>query len=190
MERPRVLVVDPDADSRELIRKVLARRCDLLFQPGPLYTLEALELFEPDLALVELELPALSGFELLGLIQAAGHFGRVRLLVFSGLHDGESQKLAYRLGADAFLAKPCRPSQLFKAAVVFARRAVGDCAMCGADAKRLSPEEAAAQLAETERRGVTHPITAAALHAREHQHEGDAARRSILASIARRRPAV
>lgn len=190
MERPRVLVLDPDAASRELIRKVLARRCDLLFQADPLRCLELLEIFEPELTILELELPYLSGFELLGLIREANPNAASRLMIFSALHDVESQKQAYRLGAHTFLVKPCRPSQLFKAAALFVRLASGQCPLC--QAKSLGLDEVDARLAELEQQPGLHPLIAAALTAQEqrrHLDELDHHHLSVMGLVARRRPA-
>lgn len=189
MLRPRVLVVDPDAASRELIRKVLRRHCDLLLQSGPLRILESLELFEPDLTILELMQIELGGFELLDLIRGLSGTVQPRLMVFSSLHDPETQKTAYRLGAVQFLAKPCRPSQLFKSAVMIARRAAGICAICGeAPGKKLSLEEARLRLAELEQGAALHPIMAAALNEQQAHRSLEHAGQSILASVSRRRP--
>ena len=67
--RPRVLVLEPNPADRELVQDALGRHCDLIFQPNPLYIFDYIEIFEPDLLITELDLPLLSGFELISLMR-------------------------------------------------------------------------------------------------------------------------
>jgi PleD family two-component response regulator len=182
--RPRVLVVDEDPASCELIVKVLGRHCDLHFLADPLRVFDALEILEPDLTILELALGTLNGLELLGLIRDAGPAASVRTMVFSAVHDLESQKMVYRLGARHFLAKPCRPSQLFKAAVQIARHAIGECA-----AKRLDFAAALALLAEREQSGQLHPLARVVGAVHDQRRHQELASSSIMGTIAARRPA-
>jgi CheY-like chemotaxis protein len=185
MDRPRVLVVDPDAESQVLIRRVLGRHCDLVFQNDPLHLFDALEVFEPDLIILELELPRLSGFELINLIQGEPAFKSIPIMVFSVRHELEDQKLAYRLGASHFQAKPARPSQLFKGAAMFVRlmsrpRLPKQCPM----------EEVPRRLVERQAQHRIHPLLDQVMNVQKHQYEvGRPGERSILASIAGRRSA-
>lgn len=190
MDRPRVLVIDPHPETESLIRKVLEKLCDLLFRTDPLTVFDTLELFEPDLIIFDLELPYLSGFELLSLIKSEPAFAFIPVMVFSATHDVESQKLAYRLGALHFQTKPCRPSQLFKGACMFARIACDQRICDHRPAKRLPPEQVRQALEERAGRTPTHPLLAAALAAHERRQNGEPrAERSILASVVSRHPA-
>lgn len=126
MERPRVLHIDHDRDCQALVQKVLAKHCDLIFLEDPFQSFDAAEIFEPDLVIAELDLPCLDGFEVISLFQEDSHLKNIPVMIFSSRRDVESQKLAYRLGAMHFQAKPCRPSQLFKGAAMFARLASGE----------------------------------------------------------------
>jgi CheY-like chemotaxis protein len=186
MDRPRVLVVDPDLDIRPLMHKVLDRHCDLLFLDHPLHAFDALEVFEPDLVVLELDLPCLSGFELIRLIDTHPPFAGIPLMVFSAAHDCESQKEAYRLGALHFQAKPCPPSRFFKGAAQFARHASPE-----RPAKRLSAVEAQRQLTERCRTHTLHPLLEQAVARHRRQERTRAARggRSLLATVSAGYPA-
>lgn len=184
MERPRVLVIDPSIEAQSLIQKVLGKHCDLIFQLDPLLTFDALELFEPDLVILELILPCLSGYALMHFMQSESALQSIPIMVFSSVHDVESQKLAYRLGATHFLAKPCRSSQLFKGAVLIARQALGHC-----QPKRLEMEEVKQELAKRAVSPHHHPFLEAAAAHERHGNNKHLIQRSILASVANKRPA-
>jgi PleD family two-component response regulator len=184
MNRPRVLVIDPTVEAQALIQKVLGKHCDLIFQSDPLLTFDALELFEPDLVILELILPCLSGFDLMHFMRSESALQSIPIMVFSSAHDVENQKLAYRLGATHFLAKPCRPSQLFKGAVLIARRALGHC-----QAKRLELEEVRQALARRATRQHHHPFLEAAAAHERHRNGKLHFQRSIIASVVNKRPA-
>jgi CheY-like chemotaxis protein len=162
----------------------MAKQCDLLFQEDPIRIFDALEIFEPDLIILDLNLPRLSGFDLIKLLQEDPAFEKIPIMVFSQHHDVESQKLAYRLGAQHFLAKPCRPSQLFKGAVLFARMAI----KVGREpVKRYVMKQVKRRLAEQIDHCEAHSTLrhAAAVHERRSQFDPDrVAGRSIMASVA------
>lgn len=123
-QHPRILVFEPNPESRDMIEKVLGRHCDLYFGSHPLQIFDLLEVFEPDLLVLELELDGLDGFELISLVQAQPVWRGIPIMVFSTRSDAATQKQAYRMGAMHFQSKiGCQPSQLFKAATMFWRLA-------------------------------------------------------------------
>lgn len=186
MDRPRVLIVDPHLEAQAFIQKTLARYCDLILYADPLDVLDAIEVFEPDLLITELELPALSGFELINLLQREEAFRALPIMVFSSQGAVENQKQAYRLGAMHFQVKPCSLSQLFKAAAMFVRLTDLE----KRQPKQHSMERVRALLAERAAHGQRHSLMRAALNHQNHQNHSELNEaRSIMASIAARRPA-
>ena len=59
----------------------------------------------PDLVLLDLKLPRLSGFEVLEWIRNAGGL-RVPVVIFSNSSEARDVQMAYDLGANSFLRKP------------------------------------------------------------------------------------
>ncbi len=59
----------------------------------------------PDLVLLDLKLPRLSGFEVLEWIRNAGGL-RVPVVTFSNSSEARDVQMAYDLGANSFLRKP------------------------------------------------------------------------------------
>lgn len=182
-DRPRVLVLDAQAPDRELVEAALGRHCDLVALENPLHIFEHLELFEPDLLIMDLALPMVSGLELISLIRQQPTSREQRILVFSQQNETEVQKHAYRLGVQHFQAKPCRPSQLFKGAAAFFRLAGGRL-----PEKRHELDVVRMLLAEVVEREELHPLLqdAVALHAQARRTLDPAARR-LVAQVARAR---
>ena len=60
----------------------------------------------PSVLLLDLRLPAVSGFEILTHLQGRAAFSKMLKVVVSDLSDMESIRKAYGLGAQSFLRKP------------------------------------------------------------------------------------
>lgn len=108
------LVIDDDPDIRELLRLLLE---DLGF--GVELCVTANEGFEraivlsPDLVIVDLHLPGLSGNVASFKLRAHGFRGRI--LALSGSTDPESRRNALAAGADQFLTKPVQIEEFVRA---------------------------------------------------------------------------
>jgi len=178
-------MVDPSEASQVLVRKVLGKYCDLIFLDDALRFMHVLEVFQPDLIIMELELPSLSGFELIHMVQQEKALRHIPIMVFSGHTDLECQKQAYRLGAMNFLSKPCRPSRVFKAAALFMRLASGE-----EPQRRYSMQEVERVLAERQGDPMAHPLLNQALTAHQTMTRGGTRRYEhvVLATVASSRP--
>lgn len=108
----RVLVVDDEEGMREGMRRVLAKRgfsVDLAFDGAG-----AIRLFEEnlyDIALVDLKMPGISGFEVTEHINETGN-GRTVVVIVSALATVEAAVDVTRHGAFDFLVKPFTPADL------------------------------------------------------------------------------
>jgi DNA-binding response OmpR family regulator len=109
--QPMVLVVDDDA----LIRKAIRLTCE---SEGYAVTevergadvLTAFESVRPDVVLLDLMLPDISGFDICREIRRAGH--RVPVLILSAKSDEIDVVLGLEIGADDYIQKPFRPREL------------------------------------------------------------------------------
>jgi CheY-like chemotaxis protein len=68
----------------------------------------------PTLMLLDLNMPQTSGFEVLKWIRAKPQFERLTIVVMTGSKDTEDIQRAYSLGADSYLVKPTKFSDLVK----------------------------------------------------------------------------
>ncbi|MDB6164751.1 MAG: response regulator receiver protein [Xanthomonadaceae bacterium] len=71
--------------------------------------------FHPDLVLLDLHMPGMSGTDLIGLIRLDPDFAHIPVVFLTGDPDLERQFEALEQGADDFLNKPIRPRHLIAA---------------------------------------------------------------------------
>jgi CheY-like chemotaxis protein len=109
----RVLVVDDDEDLRMLVRLVMQRGGHVVLEaPDGEQGLLILEREQPDLVLLDLNMPGIGGFEVLQRLRAQEQFRRLPVVVLTTRGNEESIHISFRLGATDFLAKPFSPPQL------------------------------------------------------------------------------
>jgi excisionase family DNA binding protein len=112
---PLVLVVDDDDRLREFIRVNLEMDGYSVREASNAEEgLAALEAQPPDLILLDVMMPGMSGWEMLGRVQERHGVGTIPVIMFSGQVDA-SEEQASESGAQAFLGKPVDPQQLIEA---------------------------------------------------------------------------
>jgi CheY-like chemotaxis protein len=106
---PLVLVVDDVADTRRLMRRVLERADMRVVEAGTgEEAMEAITRDRPDLVVLDLRLPGVSGFDVARWVRASqdGAIARTVLLACSASVQPEVEREALDAGADAFEGKP------------------------------------------------------------------------------------
>lgn len=120
----RVMIVEDDRSQAMFAESVLRKAgMETLAVMDPLETLEKLERFKPDLVLMDLYMPNISGLELTSIIRERDQFINTPIVFLSGEQDSEKHFEALSAGGDDFLAKPIRPKFLISAVNNRARRA-------------------------------------------------------------------
>ncbi len=116
-ERPayRVLIVE-DAVSLAHLYAVTLEQAGMMacVVSKPLQMLEVMENFRPDLILMDLYMPEVSGVELARVIQQHHAYMGVPLIFLSAERDPAKQLAALGQGGDNFLTKPVAPDELVK----------------------------------------------------------------------------
>ena len=110
--RPRVLVVDDEAPLRELIVVTLGDSFECEEAADGETALAAIRERPPDLVLLDVMLPGLSGIDVLRELRADPALGDVRVVVVSAWQGPEDIAAALESGADGFLEKPFRVDDL------------------------------------------------------------------------------
>jgi DNA-binding response OmpR family regulator len=110
-QQVKVLVVDDD----ELIRKAVRLTCETegyLVQEADrgADVLPKIESFRPDIVLLDLMLPDLSGFDVCRDVRRAGH--RMPVVILSAKNEEIDVVLGLEIGADDYINKPFRPREL------------------------------------------------------------------------------
>jgi DNA-binding NarL/FixJ family response regulator len=111
--RVRVYLVDDQAVIRASLRSLLSARDDLELvgdSGDPRAALEAIRTLRPDVVLLDITMPELSGLDLLGQIRE--HLPKTRIVMLTH-HEGESfVERALKGGAEGYLSKASEPAEL------------------------------------------------------------------------------
>ncbi|WP_295458747.1 EAL domain-containing protein [uncultured Thiodictyon sp.] len=109
----RVLVVDDQPVSALFAARILECAGMATEQvTDPLLVLSVMDRFAPDLVLMDLHMPGVSGIELTAVIREQERFADLPIIFLSVELDPERQLEALRVGGDDFLAKPVQPGRL------------------------------------------------------------------------------
>lgn len=111
---PLVLIVDDARFFREMIRDLLAELpIQLDTAADGCEALQKIESLHPALLLLDLNIPGMSGQELIAAVRRHPEHHGLRILAMSGVQRGEEAALAVRsLGADDFINKSFKPRDL------------------------------------------------------------------------------
>jgi len=113
-----VLVVDNEADARELIQRIL-QDCSahVLTAPNAAEALQLLEQERPHVLLSDIGMPDVDGFELLRRVRVleAKRGGRIPAIALTAFARSEDRTRALRAGFLVHIAKPVEPSELVAA---------------------------------------------------------------------------
>src|SRR5437773_175915 len=100
----RVLVVDDEADIRELVRELLGRAgYDVVEAPNGSEALRAFYSQQPDLVILDVQMPVLDGWETLTRIREVSD---VPVLMLTARAEELDKVRGLRVGADDYITKP------------------------------------------------------------------------------------
>ena len=104
----KILLVEDDRETAGLVAEDLSDRgYQVTLAHDGRSGLEALSREKPDLALVDINMPVMSGLEMLERAKAlAPRFDRTPFVFLTALCDRETELAAWRLGADDYVTKP------------------------------------------------------------------------------------
>jgi signal transduction histidine kinase len=109
----RILIVEDNDDARHMMHEVLAFGGHDVREARDGATGLALAAeSRPDVALIDIGLPDLDGYEVARRLRAAPGGRRMGLIAITGYGQAEDQKRAYDAGFDAHLTKPVAPERL------------------------------------------------------------------------------
>ena len=111
----RILIADDNAANRELLEAYLATvDCVIETAVDGQDTLDKVATFEPDLILLDVMMPKLSGFEVCKKIKEDPTTSRVMILMVTALNELGDIERAVTAGTDDFLSKPVNKVELLK----------------------------------------------------------------------------
>ena len=109
-----VVMIDDDPITLEVIQEFLgeAGYSNVVALSQPARALEQMRKAQPDVVLLDLMMPGVSGFDILKAMRAEEELRFVPVIMLTAASDAETKLQALELGATDFLAKPVDPSEL------------------------------------------------------------------------------
>jgi two-component system alkaline phosphatase synthesis response regulator PhoP len=109
----RILIADDNQQNRELLEAYLADEGhDILMAVDGLQTLEVARTQRPDLILLDIMMPKLSGYEVCQRLRQTAETREIPVLMVTALKDSGDIERAVASGADDFLTKPVHRLEL------------------------------------------------------------------------------
>ncbi|WP_152049519.1 response regulator [Tautonia marina] len=113
---PTALIVEDEPDANTLLSMLVQMRG---YRPqsalGGIEALDLLHRHRPDVVLLDLMLPDLSGYEVCRAIKSARETTLIPVVVVSAARVEENEARCYAAGANDFVPKPYTPDQIFRA---------------------------------------------------------------------------
>lgn len=120
-DRQPVLIVDDEPMNLEILEDILSSSVVLRRASNGPEALEAAEIFRPDLILLDITMPGMSGYEVCKAIRRNPNLGGTRIILLSAKWMVEERLKGYESGADDYLIKPFDPDELLAKASVHLR---------------------------------------------------------------------
>ena len=105
--KPLVLVADDDGTHRSVLQKILEESgFRVILAPNGKEAIDQVAQFNPDVILLDVEMPEMDGFAVCKTIRAQKTDHEIPIFIITSRDDPESVERAYELGATDFLTKP------------------------------------------------------------------------------------
>lgn len=109
----RILIADDNEQNRELLDAYLADEdFEILMAADGQETLEVVEANEPDLILLDIMMPRMSGYEVCEKLKADAEKRKIPVLMVTALNEMGDIEKAVNSGCDDFLTKPVNQLEL------------------------------------------------------------------------------
>lgn len=120
----RILIID-DSESLAEYYALILNEVGMITRviSNPLLLFEGLEVFQPDLLLMDIYMPYCTGLELASVMRKEHRYMRIPIVFLSTEEDRRKQLSAISLGGDDFLTKPVAPQHLISTVRSRAKRA-------------------------------------------------------------------
>ena len=112
-DRPTIIITDDRRASRHMIRNILEPEgYKLLEAENGKEALELCQSFQPDLLLLDIVMPVMSGLEACRLLNRKSNENFIPVLMFTAFDDGSEAEKSFQAGASDFINKPINPDEL------------------------------------------------------------------------------
>ena len=110
---PSILVIDDEIDNFDVIDTLLCQEnYQLHYASGGQEALDLLSTFKPDVILLDVMMPNMSGLEFCRLLKQDSHWRNLPIIMVTSLNSKQDLARCLDAGADDFIAKPVNSSEL------------------------------------------------------------------------------
>jgi two-component system alkaline phosphatase synthesis response regulator PhoP len=114
-DKPRILIADDNQANVELLEAYLAEiDCEIAIAADGQETIEQVAAFQPDVLLLDVMMPKLSGFEVCRQLKEDPQTSKIMILMVTALNEFGDIERAVDVGTDDFLSKPVQKFELLK----------------------------------------------------------------------------
>lgn len=108
-----ILIADDDPDVLELVRLSLRRtECELVLAHDGAEALAAARRSRPALAILDVSMPEMDGFEVVEAIRADPALSQTKIFMLTARARQVEKERGMRLGAERYISKPFKPREL------------------------------------------------------------------------------
>jgi diguanylate cyclase (GGDEF)-like protein len=113
LQKPRILTIDDDQVLTQFIDTILSEGGMSVKQlNNPIAIMPSLDQFKPDLILLDVIMPGLSGYDVCRMLRANEQWSSIPVVFLTSRNDQEGRASAFRAGGNDFLSKPVLAEEL------------------------------------------------------------------------------
>ena len=105
-QRPKVLIVDDDAEMRDYINQLLKNSYTVFEAESAENALEILKKTEPDIIISDIVMPGMSGVEFCSKVKDSMEYSHIPVILLTGTSSPEVKLKGIECGADDYITKP------------------------------------------------------------------------------------
>ena len=106
----KILIVDDEVMNIELLTLYLEPQYEVIFATNGESALKMTDVHMPDLILLDIMMPDISGFDVLEKLKSEPHTLDIPVIFITGLNEAKDEEKGLALGAVDYITKPFRPS--------------------------------------------------------------------------------
>lgn len=120
--RHTVLIVDDEADNRELIEHILSSKFNVIMAADGEEGVRIARASQPDLILLDITMPKMDGIAVCETLRNNEATRHIPIIMLTAATDLDAKVKSFMTGADDFLSKPFKPQELMARVVSKVRR--------------------------------------------------------------------
>ena len=112
MEKPRILLIEDNADTRKFIETTLSKEFEVLSAENGVLGIDFARNRNPDLILLDIMLPVLNGYDACSLLRKDERTRRIPIIFLSAKNTTADIIQGLTIGGDDYVSKPFSPREL------------------------------------------------------------------------------